>query len=239
MKISTMSIIAGAACAVLGSAAMADTVNVQFLGSDQGRNVKVITASSTMNVFAGQLIHRFSNGTGEAAFLNGDRVTFCTDLLEYVTTTPKTYTLVGLDDVPGPSGMGLDKANAIADLYQYAAGTQSRADTNDDFAAAFQLAIWEIVFDFNALGGRSSVDVTAGGFKAKKTDGTALSSPITGYLNTLFNAIGSYSRNDPGSLRGVTRSGSQDQIVEIPLPSPGLLAGAGLFSVAAVRRRRA
>lgn len=238
MKISTKALLAVAAAATFGSAAMADTVTVQYLGSDNGRNVKVITSSMNQNVFAGQLIHRFSAGTGEAAYLNGDRITFCTDLYEYVTSTPKTYTLVGLDDVPGPSGMGLAKANAIADLYQYAAGTQSRSDTNDDFAAAFQLAIWEIVFDFNTLSGRSSLDVNAGGFKAKKTDGTTLASVITGHLNNLFNAIGAYSRSDPGSLRGVTRSGSQDQIVEIPLPSPALLAGAGLLGVGAIRRRK-
>lgn len=239
MNVKSIAIAAGIASAAFAAASLANTVTVQYLGSQQGRSVRITTGSTTRDVFAGQLNHRFSNGTGEAAYLNGDRVTFCTDLLETVTSTPKTYTLVGLDDVPGPSGMGEEKAQAISDLYRYAAGTQSRSDTNNDFAAAFQLAVWEIVFDYTELGGRSSLNITTGGFKAKNTNNSALSSSITNHLNSLFNAIGSFGRTGAGALRGVTRSGSQDQIVEVPMPAPGLLAGAGILGVAAIRRRKA
>lgn len=221
-------------------AASADTVDLRFLRTERGRSVKAITGAVAQDVFAGQLVHRFSSGTGLGPALAGDRITFCTDLFEYVTTTARTYEITGVENVPDPS-MGGAKAAAIGDLYRFAEGSQSRGSTSDDFAAAFQIAIWEIVFDFSAVGGRSSMNVTSGGFQAKKTDGSSLASSIIGHLNNLFDAVGSFGARsaDPGAIVGLHRVGAQDQIIEIPLPTPGLLASAGLLSVAAVRRRRA
>ncbi|MEC9372910.1 MAG: hypothetical protein VYC34_03665, partial [Planctomycetota bacterium] len=208
------------ALSIAGLAA-ADTVDMKFVSTGEGRNVKITIGGSSQNVFAGQLVHEFSNGTGAAASLLGQIITFCTDLHEHVTSTKKTYDLVSVADVPNPTGMGLDRAGAVDDLYAFAAGSQFGG--NDDLAAAFQIAVWEIANDFDASVGRSSLDVTSGNFKARKTDGSALSSSIQGLLADLFDSVG-----DPGDLGVRTTSvwalrndGAQDQLVEmIVIPTP-------------------
>lgn len=222
-----------------GAAAHAGTVDLKFIGTGQGRNVHFDLNGYGLNVFAGQLLHQFTNGVGDGAQLVGTHVTFCTDLLEYVTTTPKTYQVVGVKDVPSPS-MGQDRADAIMDMYRYANGAQLLSNANNDFAAAFQIAIWEVANDFNAIGGRGSLDVTTGAFEAKQTNGSALSSAIMTNLNSLFNAIGTY-RGDGGpgfQVFGLARQGAQDQLVVVPLSPAGMMAGVGLIGVAGLRRRR-
>lgn len=234
-----------AACVVsaAGLSAAADTVDVQFLGTGLGRNVKITTAwnGNSTNVFAGQLWHRFSNGTGDAAALNGDRMTFCTEIVEYVTTSTREYNLAELADAPSPgTPMGATKAQAIVDLYDYAGGNQFATDAtaaNRDFAAAFQIAVWEIVYDYD--GSSSSLDVGSDNLKVTKTDGSALSSGVSNLLTLMFNHVQNVEASNP-HLFAVIRNGSQDQLVLlVPVPAPLALAGAGLIFVPLVRRRLA
>lgn len=227
--------IAAAMAAMLSAPALADTVDVKFLGTGAGTSVKINLNGNQTNVFAGQLIHQFSNGTGAGAQLSGTYVTFCTDLTEYVTSTTKTYNVVGIEDMPNSAPMGAAKAQAIADLYAYAAGSQIALAATDNIAAAFQIAVWEIVTDFNALAVNNGLSLSAGSLKVTKTNGSSLGSTLTSTIAAMFSALGT---NASGSgILGVSRAGSQDQLVVVPLPAPGILALAGLGGVVALRRR--
>lgn len=229
--------IAAAIAAMVSAPALADTVDVKFLGTGAGTSVKINLNGNQTNVFAGQLIHHFSNGTGAGAQLNGTFVTFCTDLTEYVTSTTKTYNVVGIEDMPNSAPMGAAKAQAIADLYAYAAGSQIALAATDNIAAAFQIAVWEIVTDFNALAVNNGLSLSAGSLKVTKTNGSSLGSTLTSTIAAMFSALGT---NSSGSgILGVSRAGSQDQLVVVPLPAPGILALAGLGGVVALRRRLA
>lgn len=231
----TTMIAAVVAAAGFASGAMAaDTVSMKYTGKGSGSDVKATYFSNTMNVFAGQLKHMITSGTGWSSRLDGEHRTFCTDFGEYVTTSYKTYRVVDPQWTPNSAPMGVDKANAIRDIYTTAGITISQTGLNNDLATAFQLAVWDIVADYSASTGVAGLGLSGGHFKATKTNGSALSSGITGHYNTLINSIGHTARTAP--VLGLTNNGSQDQLVYVP--TPGSLSLAGLGGLLAARRQR-
>lgn len=224
------------------SGAFADTVNLAFVGSGAGRSVQMKLGSLTQNVFAGQLRHSFTSPVGPAAAqLSGNTlVTFCTDASEYVRSVSSTYTVTPIPDLPVSTGwpsMGAARAQAVYDLYAAAAGSQLGSTADADFAAAFQVLLWEIVYDFN--GARTSLDTLNGTMQTRSTSGGALTDAITGYFNTLADTVVAITASQT-SLIGLSRLGGQDQIVQvqlIPLPAPVLLGAVGLGTLAVARRR--
>lgn len=229
--------------AVMGFTAFAsaDTVDMKFTGTGKGSNVKVTLTNNTFNVFAGQLKHTMQNGTGTGANLSGNYITFCSDLYETVTSSYKTYTLTDLNNLPDSSPMGFARAGAIWNIYQAFGSSALNTNANNDLAAAFQIAIWEIATDFNPNTGLSSLNVNSGSFKAVQTNGNALTGAIATNLNNIFNAAVANVSADPSLfLTGLMHSTAQDQIVAttttIPTPATGALAALGLLCMG--RRRR-
>lgn len=231
----SMTIAAAVAAAGLVSGAMAaDTVSMKYTGKGSGSDVKATYFNTTLNVFAGQLNHTITNGTGWSSILNGNHKTFCTDFNEYVTTSFKTYKVVDPQWTPNAAPMGVDKANAIRDIYTTAGIEISQSGLNNDMATAFQLAVWDIVADYSANTGVAGLGLSGGHFKATKTNGGALSSSILGKYNTLINSIGHTDRSAP--VLGLTNNVAQDQLVYVP--TPGALALAGFGGLLAARRTR-
>lgn len=228
---------AAGALLAFGTLANAETIDVRFLGTGEGRSVRVQVGSSAFNVFAGQLRHELSNGTGYGAWLNGETVTYCTDLTQHVTSTRQTYDLVTVADIPDSSPMGVAKSNAIHDLYVQAGATPLLSGANRDLTSAFQLAIWEIVTDYNPGVGLSSLNLSTGGFRATRTDGSALWSAVTSQVNTLFAAVGNVNPNSGPSLVGLRSECAQDQVTLIPAPGAVALGGLGMLCMTARRRR--
>jgi hypothetical protein len=216
----------------LSSAANADFVDVVFTGTGAGQTVKISSAARTGSVFAGQLHHTISNGP---AALNGDWTTFCTDLAQIVPTSLSQFEVVSITLLPDGAPMGAAKAQAITDMYAYAAGSQLLVSTTNDLATAFQLAIWEVVTDYQIAGPSHNLDITAGGFSATMDNGGALSAGISSHLAQLLGAVGSMGSAD---LLGIRSGSRQDQILNV-VPGPSALAGlvAG-FGVVGRRRRR-
>lgn len=220
----------------LASSAMADTVDLRFTGTGKGVQVKIRIDNDWTNVFAGQLKHNFSNGTGPTgSLLTGDIITFCADITQHVSSTTKTYTITGVESLSDSNPMGLAKAAAIAGLYNYANGAQVLNSASNDFAAAFQIAIWEILTDFSAEDGLSSLSITAGDFRVKQTSGDPLSSGILTHLNALFAHIGD-GAPEGISMIGLRSSSAQDQITYIPSAGTATLGALGLACIG--RRRR-
>jgi len=232
-----------AVVALAGSgAALADTVDVRYVGAGQGRTVKFDYNGQRQNVFAGQLEHAFSNGTGIGSQLSGNLLTYCTDLVEHTSSSTSTFQVTDPANAPGVA-MGVARADALRDLYTFAGGAQNASGADRDYAAAFQIAVWEIVYDYDQNAGRSSMDIESGAFEAYRTNGSTLSSAIRGHLTSFFDAIGMVGpRGDGMDLYAVINDGKQDQLVElgamVPLPSAAGLGFAGLAGLVGVRRRR-
>jgi hypothetical protein len=228
-----------AAIAIVAGAANADTVNLKFANVGQGRNVQMTIGSSSFNCFAGQLVHTFSNGNGAAAGLTSNMITFCSDLTQGVSTAmPSTYTVTGIQNLPVTSGfaaMGNAKKQAIYDMYAAAGGQQMASDA--DMAAAFQLAIWEVIYDYN--GTASSLNLSSGQLKAKNMNGATLASGVSSKATQLFSAIGMNVAQS--GLMGLSSPYFQDQILQtlqlVPLPTAALAGLTGLGGLMVMRRR--
>ncbi len=241
-----------------------DQVNMRFAGVGAGRAVGVqfwVGSAKVLdsNVFAGSLNHQFTTDaagsasavapTGSGNVLNGRTLgTFCTDILERVDSNWRTHNLAEVTDAPttqnrANAAMGDGKSNRLAQLYNYGqtagllngqGGWASNADTgaNKDQGAAFQLLVWEIVF-----GDASETNWESSG--ALRVSG--LSSSVRNYFAQFRDLSASYS-SDLAGFRASSRSGSQDQLVIIPLP-PAFFAGAGMLGLVMgaryLRRRQA
>ncbi len=215
----TASILATAtACA----GASASVVDVQYNGVGYNQVVTVTSPGYSGGVHAGQLLITATNSSDTNAFANGNYTVFCGDLFQFTSGGPNQYSVVGVAQVPDSAPMGAAKAAAIGDLYAFANGAQFGTDA--DYACAFQLAIWETVFDFG--GGLSTAN---GLFQA-----SGYSSATGTYLAGLLGSIGT---TGGASLVGLQSPAYQDFIVQVP--GPGSLALLGFGGLVGMRRRRA
>jgi hypothetical protein len=183
--------------------------------------------------------------------LNQPFESFCVDLNEFVQLNRTyDYTIKTLETSPNPdpqspAGMGADRADALRRLWgTYRAGAQ----TNDMRAAAFQMAIWEIVFEttpslnnplpkLDVTKGSLYMD-TIGSVTGKSGASITLSSIATEankYLYNVYNSIGtSYEPN----LVVLSMPNGQDQLVVMPVPAAACGGTALLGLLAGFRRRR-
>lgn len=212
--------------------AQAEMIEARFTGTQKGSTVRVTSPDLTGNTFAGQLKYSLSDGPED---IIGDWVTFCSDLAQRTNGSDRWYDIVPVSSLPGSAPMGEAKADAIRDLYIFSAGSQLTSTTSNNLATAFQLAVWEIINDFDANAPGYNLSITSGLFSATKTNGDALPSGITTELNSLFGAVGN-TPNAPVSLMGLRSGSYQDQL--IPIPAPGTAALAGLGALCFISRRR-
>ncbi|MBC7835582.1 MAG: hypothetical protein H7Y88_10860 [Phycisphaerales bacterium] len=231
-----------AGLALMGSAAItnADTVEVRYTGVGLNRIINVSGTVFSGGVYAGELNHDFRNGNGLASSLTGIIKTFCTELRQHVTASWRVFDLQDVEDapVPGPA-MGSVKAQAIANIVAGAAGNEH---LSQNYAAAFQMMVWEIVHDYD--GTQASINIGAG--SVRFSSGNAYFGGVGGVAD-LFNNTLKTMIDDPnaafGGLRAVTNAYYQDQLVTVslpvvvPVPAPVMMGAAGLVGVAYLRRR--
>jgi len=219
--------------AVAPAALAVNTVEATRVGYGLTQNIAVTGAQigGTFTFPIGQFVYNFRNGVGEGALLSGDTITFCADLAQDVFPGYALYQVEPLAAAPQPgTPMGPVKAQAIADVWAAAAGQQF---TSAPHAAAMQMMIWEIVYDFN--GSVASLDAGSGNVQYIITQTSqAYFNNTLSIFNSFKAAIGS--GGDLSTLRAVTNADNQDQLVFIP--APGALALLGAAALIVGRRRR-
>jgi hypothetical protein len=234
MKTSTL--VAAVAAFAAASSAQAGFANLQYLGTGKGRNVQYVwNETQTQNVFSGQLRHRLTNTAGPLVVVNGEYRTYCTDLFQTVTSTARSYEQVSIAAIPfSPiaATMGNSKAAGLRSLYAMSGAGAIASTASDDLAAAFQLMVWEVVYDFD--GTSASLSTTAGNLKARQTNGSALTTGVQTAFNNLRASV--LANADTPWLFGFASGSNQDQLVFVPTPGSMALLGAAGMMIA--RRRR-
>lgn len=229
----TKKIIAAAVFAAVAGSASAQTVTMKFLGTGEGRNVKISFDGDTSNVFVGELRHRISATDMGPEFM-GDFTTFCVDLSQVVSSSNNTYHANALPATPQAANKSLETARRMA------AALDAHLPGNQNNSTAVQLVLWELLYDFNPQVGIASLDLTSGRFSAKRTNGSALWNDVASIANGLLNiATGDLSADAFGKYTVLASPSKQDQVVPVPSAGPLALAATGGLLLVGRRRRQA
>jgi len=146
---------------------------------------------------------------------------------------------------PYPGAMNSTQAGLIEDLHaRFIDGQTGLVGKNldgydhDTAAAAFQLVVWEIVNESISEGSlddaREQLAMDMGAFRADIGSDNVLSAAVDNMLGSLGQDGW---RDTGGSMRGLSNPRRQDQLMIVPLPLPGVLAGVGLVGGIIMRRK--
>lgn len=224
-----------ALCCISAPGAFAGDVDAAFLGTVNGLNVRTDLLGSVRDVFSGQMRYSLTSGVDACLDLDGMYITFCSEMTEYVSTSFLGYECFGIPANPfvNASPFNAARTDAVANLFA-AYGDTAISTSDASFASAFQIAVWEIIYDFNPGVGAASIDAGAGDFKVTNTDTSSLAPTVSAYISAF--AAAAVTPGTQNALISIRNEGAQDQIVL--LPAPGSLALVGLAGVAGLRRRR-
>lgn len=182
-------------------AAHAGTVTAMLESVSPRQAVKIYFPGGNATVYAGKLNWERSQsnpGTHSMDVLNPEFSSYCIDVYQSVAVN-QSYTFDVIDDELG-FPMDLARAEKLAKLW---GGYADEATTNDN-AAAFQLAVWNIVYDNDA-------SVSAGTFK------TTTAGNFVATADSWLSALETY-EGPIANLAALTSRTAQDQLVEMPLP---------------------
>jgi hypothetical protein len=198
-----------------------------------------------------------NNGRGHYATV----ATFCADFKQYVYTgVLVTYDIYAPEYAPvglgnNPDGMGDTKAADLRKLWKqfsgYGLGTLDWGDwgstptatEQNEQAAAFQAAVWEIIYETNKVNDLFDYTVATGVFHVDSAE------TWTDLANTWLGSLGTIADPTNLGLRILTNGAYQDFAIIVPgvgadpIPEPvtmaGLMLGIGGLSGYIRRRRRA
>jgi hypothetical protein len=208
--IGRIAVLAAVGLVSVAGVAGADTVTGTLNNVSPARIVGInYNGSSLGQAYAGVMNWQGVGTNGHD--LNGSFTSFCIDLTQDVYLNQSyTYTVAGIADAPNPlpptapvgaTGMGLSSAQRIEKLY---ALEYDNIGTDNDRGAAFQLAIWEMLFDTGP-----TLDVTTGLFNT-----TGASANVITLANQFVSAaIAPGAMTFHHALLALTSPTTQDQIV--------------------------
>jgi hypothetical protein len=189
--------------------------------------------------------------TGDTTGAPGAVNAFCIDLWDWVPTSPLSYTLEPLDMTPdqGAGPMGPVRAEYLATLLNtywdqdnwssdtsrtFDLGTGSAVYSGERVAAAVQLAVWEIVDEFNTdTTGWAGDTVVPTSWNVKydlfRVSGDMVVQDIA---NAMLSSVVGIGPSSFGNYQGLSNSSDashyQDYVVMTPIPPSAVLGLLGL-----------
>jgi hypothetical protein len=183
-----------------------------------------------------------NNYKGSLGAVGSPLSTYCIDITHSVTTgSAYTYNIdpaLGADTQVIQGGFTQSQVDHLSELYgKY----YSDAGTSNLKAAAFQLAVWDIVYNDSLIQNDGTISGTAAfTFSYNSNDAgfsTANANALPGQITTYLKDLGSDPKADLRVLDST--SGNQNQLVlAAPEPSSLVLAGIGAAGLVGLARRR-
>ncbi len=225
MKTCKLALMTAASIVAAAGSANADTIRGTFTFTlDKNVNITSVPTSGSVKTVRFGWDRNDTAGPGVDSTIGDSFTTYCIDLAQHV--SPNTsYTFNVMSSVE--YGFTIAQNYLLSVLW---ADYLPLANSNDN-SAAFQLAVWELVYDTDG-------SLSTGSFKANSP--AASKSIAQGWLDTIVSP-GYVATNPLPTLRILQSDTAQDQLTAIttPVPAPGAgmltLAGCGLL---ATRRRR-
>ena len=230
-------IIATVLIAVLAPMATADwlgTVDVQHTGVSPSRTLALWGQGfmNGINVYTGMYHHNLANIAPNPADPRMQYMQdwgFCIEF-NYSSGAWLQYDIMTVEQAPDIGGpMGQAKADYLRELW--AEHIDDVHNGGADQAAAFQAAVWEIVYEDAQAWDAGAWAGTADSFRMT---GNAT---VTNLANTWLADAADVGGPLFGDLVAVSRVGAQDYLVQIPAPGASLLGIIGVGVIAALRRR--
>lgn len=227
----------GASIACVAGAGPIGSLEMKFLGTGLGQNVRIDRGdgSDPINVFAGELLFETRAGEGVGEWIGAITLpTFCVEPTQMVQSNWRSYDISATEFAPTPMMDSL-RAMAINSAASYFFAQRAMGGVDSAAAAGFQIALWEIVRDFDPDSGRASMDISAGSFVATNTSGGALPANVRSWASQVLDIAASATGFDGQTAWVLSSPTSQDQI--IPAPGGAALAGVGVLIFSSRRRR--
>ncbi|MFZ4285918.1 PEP-CTERM sorting domain-containing protein [Variovorax sp. HJSM1_2] len=215
------------AAAWAGMSVSAQATTLAYNGMAYGSEVVALSNTSPS--------YNSTVNAGEMRFVRDDAgvissiLAYCVDIFQPATSSAQQYTLVD-----GLSYFGTQKSDALGRLFTefdiWNAGTSVTAHES----AAMQLAVWEIVNETAAVGGKASYNLSDGNFSAiGATSGTV--ALAQGWLDGLETTHDNWY-----SVSAYKNASFQDYLALNRVPEPGSVAlmFAGLAALGFTSRRR-
>ena len=230
-------------------------VNFSYDPDGAGGNPALISGGTTAGKFGWTVVSEGPVVFSGRTFNNGDQFsTFCSELTEFISPgTTYTYNSSAIEDMPSHGQIGAPmmafRAGLLQELFDnhWAHATNGTSDTiySDTIeAAAFQVAVWEIVYEDRLLevgsGGGTPLSVALNaGFDSFIISNNSLVIELADMWLDALNGDVLAGTSLFGFASDSSESiGSQDQMAYfIPLPAPFWLAGMGLLGIMIGRKR--
>jgi hypothetical protein len=217
-----------AIAAIAGSftIAQAGPVLFDFEGINRGQNVNIAVGYGGGDeyegrVFAGSIKHRVDD-----AMMN----TYCIDPDQLAQGGVTNFERVILDHGLYKRNQASARANTLAELADIAGASIWTSGASTLSTAAFQVAAWEVVSDYDASQGAASFDFDDGYFRGWGNNS------VFDAAATLLSQL-TFSRTDASGYDAFIHSEHQD-FMGVSVPAPGALALVAAGGVFAVNRRR-